>query len=209
VVWGSLFPVPFVAGAVALVLGALALKKSAGTRHRGVAVAGMLLGCFLWQRARAESIRMRCAQNLKQIGSAWGMYVNDTNRMPPNLQALTRYMWGMQFRATYPRDPNARRVFICPATDLELAADGSIRTNYIFMEQFAGVRHSEIRNKPYTVLLYEPLAHHGGLAANFLCADFHIEMLDGPLAAQVVKELESGQNPPPSLRPAPSSANSG
>lgn len=50
------------------------------------------------------------------------------------------------------------------------------------------------------VLLYEPLSNHNDTGANFLFADGHVEWLDQHLARKVIRDLQSGKNPPPSIK---------
>jgi len=49
------------------------------------------------------------------------------------------------------------------------------------------------------VVAFEPLSNHDGRGMNVLLGDGHVEWLDAALAARVLTEIRSNQNPPPSL----------
>jgi prepilin-type processing-associated H-X9-DG protein len=210
---GLLFFIPLLPAVIAIILAIVSLRRPAHERQgRGMAIAGLVLGCAslllgamavamlepeLKRRAAAQQIS--CMANMKQIGVAFAMYVNDNrDNVPPDLADAQKYLgqWGAA--------PSARTsVFICPACDpktLAPAPPGGIQTSYVFLaKDFGGTRYSQIKFKSRTIVMYEALANHGGRGISVLYADWHVEKIDGSIAAKVIQEIKSGQNPPPSL----------
>jgi uncharacterized membrane protein len=116
-VLGLLFCVPL-AGVLAIIFGAIALSKTKtpGIGGKGMAIAGMILGCFSlvflpammipsFSRARETANRVKCAQNLRQIEQAIVIYTNTYNgAYPPDLGTL------------YKDQQLDLHLFVCPDT---------------------------------------------------------------------------------------------
>ncbi len=171
-----------------------------------VALALMLIALILifmpppMSRASGPANIVKCASNLRQIGQACLLYANDHNGQFPNELALL-----------LPTEDLGSRVLNCPSSNTEPApgtpaeAAALIRAypdkHVSFVYLGAGLTTATIT--PETILAYEPLANHDDAGGNFLFGDGHVEFIAKPQAQKLIAALQAGQNPPPSLQPAP------
>ncbi len=193
-------------GIVAIILGGIAIKKTADPRvgGKGMAVAGLVLGIvstmfILLQvsillpalnRAREQGNRVKCASNLRQIGMAVQMYANaNKGAFPPDLPTL------------YNSQGLPPQALICPSTN-HTAATGTPTfvlgkdLSYVYMGSGLTINATSD-----TIVAYEPPADHtpgqatgprsGG---NVLFADGHVEFVTG--LDSLISELNKGHNPP-------------
>lgn len=176
---------------VGLILGIVALvrmSRSAAPR-RGMALSAIIFGAIGFftssiivlipavHGVRIAAQNVQCKSNLKQISMGLIMYSNENHGwLPPDLATLRSKPYG-----------GDSRLFICPA-------DSSAKPSFQYLG--AGERYStRTQNK---ILIYEPMKNHSR-GFNALFADMGVQWIPDPQAAQVIRELESGQNPPPSL----------
>jgi len=138
-----------------------------------------------------QSPRVRCANNLRQIGLACLMYANDhANQYPDNLSVVLR------------DEDITPEVFVCPSSNdtpargptkqalaANLTAGGHL--SYIYVGK--GLTSAAPAD---AVLAYEPLANHRGEGMEVLYADGHVEFQSSLTARNIIAELQSGHNPP-------------
>jgi prepilin-type processing-associated H-X9-DG protein len=170
-----------------------------------MAVAGLTLGCVgvllscvsvsillpSLNRARETANRVKCASNMKQIGSALLLYSNENqNQYPPDLETLLK------------TQDISSAVFVCPtgsdtpapgadnaAQAKNLSAGGHL--SYVYVGK--GMTNSE---PPDKVVLYENPGAHGGDGMNVLFGDGHVEFLPKTAVQKMLTELQAGHNPP-------------
>jgi prepilin-type processing-associated H-X9-DG protein len=203
---GCLLCVPFVTGIASIITGAFGMRKARdpAVTGKGMAIAGLTLGILnvvLWGAyfglifaimvptmgmARQTANQVKCSSNLKQIGLALAIYANQNGGAFPDTIE--------QFVA----DPAAgltSAVYDCPGTPITPPATKSPQVlagsgEYVYVGK-------GLTNKvgPMTVLAYEPVANHG-TGANILYADGSVTFMTEPNAGRIIRQLESGQNPP-------------
>ncbi|HEY2589315.1 MAG TPA: DUF4190 domain-containing protein [Tepidisphaeraceae bacterium] len=218
-----LFCVPFLAqltGILAIVGGILGLKRTAPASAapaggRGMAIAGLITGGFgllisllfvvpfmmgatgtflpAFANAREAANRVKCAANMRQLGTALVMYANNNNGAFPN-----------KLEDVLTADPTLdRNVFVCPdddkappsATNAQTAAHeiaSGKNCSYLYVGE--GVTTSASAD---TVLLYEPLGlhkkHNPGM--NVLFADGHVEFVKEADAKPILDQQAAGTKP--------------
>ena len=108
------------------------MNKSIRMQHRGaftlieilivVAIISILAATLfpVFARARENARRASCSSNLKQIGVAWHMYVQDYDDVMPTYELI--YYTGVE-PLLRPYIKNAQ-VFVCPSTDKLLTGYG-------------------------------------------------------------------------------------
>lgn len=197
----------------ALVTGILGIRKTrdgihggkgmaiAGTSLGGVAIllvgAGLLIAVPAMGKVRGAATRVQCASQLRMLGMGVMMYANDhKGYLPPNIKALCA--------GNYVKPQE----LVCPATG-HTPAPGSTRAqqaanltpgrhlSYTYLGK--GQRLSQIRSPALHVLAYEPLTDHSD-GINVLFADGHVEWFIAARAAKIISEVQSGQNPPPTVK---------
>ena len=145
-------------------------------------------------RAREPANRVKCASNLKQIGLALAEYARANNgRYPPDLSVLLQ-----------PQSDLAPAVFTCPSSsdvpatgDTPEARSHNLRSapghlSYVYVG--AGLSSSDAL--PGRVLVYEPLANHGGEGMNVLYTNGDVTFIPMPDADRLIAELQSRHSPP-------------
>jgi len=157
-------------GVVAIILGIIAIvsarREPNRYRGKGMAIAGVVCGgigtlvtplVFLPSliRARELSKRLICSENLKAIGLAADIYLNDTDLTFVSLKTLV--VEGFL-------DP---RNTSCPSAT-------QAGPNYVILEKPA-----EYDGDPEKVVAYEPKSNHGDEGGNILFADGHVEFVKG------------------------------
>jgi prepilin-type processing-associated H-X9-DG protein len=146
---------------------------------------------------RLAGPQVQCLSHLRQIGNALMMYAAQNNGVYPTQLADVCPL----------RVPAA--ALVCPSSKTETAADDGATTQqtlnnvlagkhitYVYL--VGGMQKSSL--KPQAILAYEPVAVHGkapNSSANVLFADGHVESVPAAVFAQMLKELNAGQNPPP------------
>ena len=187
-------------GIVGIVLGIIALRKTRdpASTGKGLAIAGISLGavgvlislCMLsillpsLNRARETANRIRCASNMRQIGMAILLYENDYRAKPTDLAVLLQ---------TQDLEPSA---VVCPTHGITHAPSAMAfipnqHTSYVYVG-----KDLPRLAPPDSIILYEPISHHGQDGANFLYGDGHVEFHDRASADPMIQALESGRNPP-------------
>jgi len=144
-------------------------------------------------RSREPANRVKCASNLRQIGTAVRLYANaNGGQFPPDLETLL---------AT--GDANAS-MFICPSSNDDTAMgpttqaviqelrSGSEHCSYVYVGAGLGSGNASEKH----VVAYEPIANHQGNGMNVLYGDGHVEFLNRGEADCVLDELKHGHNPP-------------
>ena len=194
-----------VAGIVPITLGIVAVRRSWRTSVAATWAWVMILGGAINLLAtpiliRLETDRMahdygishavtRCASNLRLIGQACLLYSNDhRGRYPPGIAEMFA-------------DPNLLEpeYIACPLSDdtpvrtvAELAEGGHV--SYVYV---GGGLTSETAT-PETVVAYERPTNHddSGLRLHVLRGDGRIERVSKSDLQRIIRELESGHNPP-------------
>jgi prepilin-type processing-associated H-X9-DG protein len=142
---------------------------------------------------RERGNRVKCASNLKQIGTSIFLYLNDhPGPLPPDLGSL--------IIAT----DMTSQMYVCPSTD-DVPAGGAdpqavVQTllsekdhmSYVYLG--AGMTADKLTFDQ--ILAYEPLSNHAGEGINVLYGDGHAQWFDKKQAAHVIAELQAGHNPP-------------
>jgi prepilin-type processing-associated H-X9-DG protein len=196
-------------GVGAIICGAVGMSKTSKDPRlggRGMAIAGLVLGivgtlfsCGIipsillpsLNRARETANRVKCASNLKQIGSAILLYSNENRgAYPPDLKT-----------ALATQDITSD-VFVCPSSNdtpapgadnklqaANLGAGGHL--SYVYVG--AGLTNSA---SPDAVVVYEPTSNHNADGMNVLYGDGHVAFLPKVQAQHVLDELKDGHNPP-------------
>lgn len=89
-------------------------------------LASMLLPALSQARDKAKSVT--CKNNLKQIGLAYGMYMNDyENYIPPVGASQAEWIWNYVLKNSY-KMPG--KVFFCPMDEQVMKSSGHMETNY-------------------------------------------------------------------------------
>ena len=199
--------VPLIPGAVALVLGIVAINQTGPGQKtgRGLAIAGVTLGSVglllsllvlpsillpSLNRAREAANKVKCASNLRQVGQAARQYAIDGDgAFPPDLETLTAAS------AVVPE------VMICPSSSHAAAAPPFVagqNLSYVYLGR--GLTDA----MPTTAILaYEPMENHNREGANFLFGDGSVRFIQQAEARAAIAELEGGINPPPALNMQP------
>jgi hypothetical protein len=203
---------PFLAPVLAIVFGAIGLKKirhDPRLRGRKLAKAGLILGCVgiatsvlqvailvpALARGREMANRVHCASNMRQIGQALLLYANDMKGpYPPSLPVL---LTTQDIRAAD---------FCCPSTTdtpapgtspqaqaASMSAGGGAGKHLSYVYVASGLTSSA---GPDTVLMYEPLANHANDGINVLFGDGVVHFVPRADAEKLIAELNAGQNPP-------------
>lgn len=159
-----------------------------------MAVAGLVLGIggiILWiggpllllpalHKAREQARAVACMSNARQIGMGVIMYAQEhRGHLPPDLSAVRPYL-------------SRADVFTCPGAAQHGGAAGS--NSYVYVRPADRMR--DIRNPAGAVIMYEPLANHGGRSMTVLYADGHAVRLGPPAAQKLPAELEARRPPP-------------
>jgi len=192
---------PIVGGIGAIVLGILGLNKTKDPRvgGKGMAIAGIILGslsmimtpCMIsillpsLNRARETANRVKCASNMRQIGTALMIYGSaNGGQYPPDLATLTA------------NTPLTLNTLTCPSSnDTPAANAGQLgvpgHLSYVYVPGLTTSASAD------AILLYEPLTNHTRDGINILFGDGHVEFLQRAAAEPMIKAVEAGQNPPP------------
>jgi len=134
---------------------------------------------FAISASRGMATRVKCSNNLRQVGIACQMYAVDNNdRFPPSLEALV------------PKYIENARVLRCP---------GSSGANYVYLKG----RRPAMSGK--TILAYGPAGSHGSGGFNVLFVDAHVEAWAGSRRAELeaaaarqeadIKKAQKGKSP--------------
>jgi hypothetical protein len=185
----------------AVVLGAIAKSQirrdgsvGLGRAKAAVVLGGITLGLVLAValllpslcRAREPANRIKCANNLRQIGLALDLYANDHGgRFPPTPELLIT-------DAVITPD-----VFVCPSSQGERAIGATSQEqaqyfrshpecmSYVYVA--GGLSKSEIG--PDRILAYEPLNNHDDTGANVLYGDLRVEFIPKKEVERLITEL--------------------
>jgi prepilin-type processing-associated H-X9-DG protein len=137
--------------------------------------------------------RVKCASNLKGIGTCVMLYLNDhPGPLPPDFGPLI-----------IETDMTSQMV-VCPSSGDEPAegADPKAVVQTMLNEKghlsfiYLGKGMTAKQLTPQIALAYEPLTNHAGEGINVLYGDGHAQWFDKKQAAHVIAELQAGQNPP-------------
>jgi hypothetical protein len=212
----ALFVAVFPVLGVSLAIASLRQGANVGLKDRarfalilnGLQVALGLLVNFLLPnmgKAREGANRIKCASNLRQIGQSLTIYANTYGGMlPPSFDELLI------------EGDITSEVFVCPSTTHDRATGPTTRQLLQRFNQpgFQSYVYAFPGGAPLSfvtadhVLVYEPLDNHPKKdgkprGANALFGDGTVVTLSEPEARHLIRELESGHNPPrwPTTRP--------
>lgn len=171
-------------GIIGIILGAIAISQTSRPEvgGRGLAIAGLVLGIVgtlfvvlqlaillpSLNRARETANRVKCASNMRQIGTAFMLYANENRgALPPDLATA------MSTQAL------PVSVFVCPsgkntaaAFTNDVAARAAGNLDYIYTGE--GMTNSASADDP---ILFEMLSDHRGDGGNVMFGDGHVEWL--------------------------------
>jgi prepilin-type processing-associated H-X9-DG protein len=201
------FCIPVLGGIVAIVLGIVGLTKTKDPRvgGKGMAIAGLVLGgvsivvtpCFMsillpsLNRARETANRVKCAQNMKQIGLALLAYGNNNRgAYPPDLQTLLSNSSTLSTVA-----------MTCPSTTDIPAPNASVfsaggHLSYVY------VPGNNTSAAATDILLYEPMTNHTD-GTNILFGDGHVEFFMRSDAEPLIAAAKMNRRTPPTRMPRP------
>ena len=203
---GLMLFVPLVTGALAIFLGRRGMRSAReefGGRYH-MARAGFILGLanlllsvivggVYGVREYHASQRRQCAANLRQIGIAILMYSNShRGQYPATFDELV----------TTGQLPKGSAVFNCPVCRGKNAATVSnvVTSSYVLGPPWKAKLAMRYYGTVTFVTAFEPLSNHDGRGMHILTNHGKVTWVDAPLAVKVVTELESGENPPNSLK---------
>jgi hypothetical protein len=143
-------------------------------------------------KALEQSNRVYCASNMRQIGQAIAMYSNDHGgRFPDDLETVLA------------NEDVSADLFVCPSS-----SDTPPRPGPTTQATAAGLRQpghcsyiylgkglADHAVTPDTVLLYEPLADHGGEGMNVMFGDFHVEWIYASAAQAILTQHAASTQP--------------
>jgi prepilin-type processing-associated H-X9-DG protein len=145
--------------------------------------------------AKERTLRVKCCSNLKQIGTAIQLYLDDSHGIfPPDLGLLLT------------QTDLSAQVLVCPASDEEPAEGPDPKAvaqkvlkekghlSYIYV--YPGPEMTSGKISVDYILAYEPLANHLQEGMNILFGDGHVEWCSKAQAVYVISELNAGFNPP-------------
>jgi prepilin-type processing-associated H-X9-DG protein len=184
------------ASLAAVILGIVGLNRSKAAQvgGEGKAIAGIVLGALglillapailapaLLAHGRDAANRVRCAANLRQIGTACLRYSFENEKYPQDLEVLVNN--GYLTRA----DLN------CPSSKPSASSPG--RSSYVYL----GANMSQ-STPASAILAYESIADHDD-GLNLLFNDGHVvfNRMSAQKAAKMMEQLQAGQNPPLAL----------
>jgi predicted Zn finger-like uncharacterized protein/prepilin-type processing-associated H-X9-DG protein len=193
------FCLPLLASIPAIIFGILGIRQAnqPDGNGRGMAIAGLVLGCVSMvfmalplavmlpalNSAKERANRVKCASNLRQIGMAMALYSNEhRGQLPPNVQVMVTEMdLGLS-------------ALCCPSsTDDPASTPGQLgpgTLSYIYIP-------FKSMNMPASIVVaHEPLENHDGEGMNVLFMDGHVEWFNRAEAQQLLQDLAAGRNPP-------------
>ena len=130
--------------------------------------------------AREVANRVKCSNNLREIGMGNEMYSNEhQGQFAPDVATIASAQ-GL-----------AADALICPSAGRSLKkSSGGVTCTYIYVGR--GLTHKASNN---VVVAYEPLEAHGE-GMNVLWADASVTFERGVSAQQIIAALQAGKNPP-------------
>jgi prepilin-type processing-associated H-X9-DG protein len=135
--------------------------------------------------------RVKCANNLRQIGLAISLYAGELHGEYPD-----------SFGTLLLHQDIAASVFICSETT-DIPADGPTtqaiadhlmdggHMSYIYLGR--GLKNGSVPDD--VVIAYEPLSNHAGQGMNVLFGDGHVEFLDATQGVKIIVLAESTRRP--------------
>ena len=152
------------------------------------AASGLLLPATLFPalgRARGEARKAVCKSNVKQLGLAVNMYMNDHDeKCPPKLEDL------------FDQYITARKVFVCPQDSKPMAIGKGLKCSYRYVGQLSKM------TDPQAIVAYDKQGNHPD-GRNALFYDGHVEWIaEGALRPRLqqslalVKKAEWDKYPP-------------
>jgi prepilin-type processing-associated H-X9-DG protein len=174
-----------------------AVGGARGRLYRLPAVIGLTLGTLATAQVRfggriivcgERADRIRCASNMRQIGLGLQMYAAaNGGRLPNRIEEVL-----------LTQDLTAD-VFVC-AESGDSPAPGPTKQEQSALLSSGGhlsyvyVANGQTNPGSDVVLVYEPLAHHGG-AVNVLFGDGHVEALGQAEAIDLIRRAGAGERP--------------
>ena len=157
----------------------------------GVFIAFTVVVPLLNHRARMSPSEI-CRSNMRQLGVGIAMFANEhSGKFPDDLPTL------------FANEDLDTRVFICPATgDTPAPPAPTTQAIAVAMRQPGHCSYiylgKGLTDKTVTtdmVLLYEPLADHGGTGMNVLFGDFHVEWMPASDAQTILNQVAARTMP--------------
>jgi prepilin-type processing-associated H-X9-DG protein len=142
-------------------------------------------------RAREPANRVKCASNLKQIGSAMLLYANENAGHYPD-----------RFEQLLATQDIGAEVFVCPSSNDEKANGNTldeIVADLARPHHLSYVYHGKgfTKDAPADVVLATELfENHDRDGLNVLYGDGHVDFINRAAAEKLLAELALGHNPP-------------
>jgi hypothetical protein len=205
---GLMLFVPLLTGIAGIVLGRRGMRLAREHAIGGyrMARAGAVLGVLnvllciiaasvLSVREYRAAQRRQCANNFRQLGLAMLLYSNSNRgQYPPTFDELV----------TTGELPKGSPVFTCPVCRGDALKKPATVTTLVTSSYVMGPPPYPPPPLNYgtitLVTAYEPPANHGGQGMHVLTNHGRVHWIGAPLSAKVVAELQSGENPPKSLK---------
>lgn len=186
VIYGSLLFVPFVTGFLAMRSGRRGAKLAEYTGvGRRTSLLGFMLGVanfmiwagiivslpFAYMRARDAAETVQCTSQMRQLSVGIMMYATANGGWtPPTLNAA-----------------------LPGSTPLACPALKGGPSNYVYVAK--SIRINSVSPSKY-VTIYEPITNHSR-GTNIAFLDGHVECVSAARAQKMIKDVNSGLNPPP------------
>lgn len=159
-----------------------------------IVIIGLLAGLLVpaLGRARESGRRSQCMNNLRQIGMAWHMYIDDSGRFPYPVDTTAPFetTWYGVLAAKYIDDVSVFRCLSHPKWDSSQLAHAGYQFDYVMKRKWLGQTARDLRTEDdivagkkesaapsldYYYFNWEDLSRHHSGGVNILYWDGHVK----------------------------------